>query len=438
MLDLSTLTDDELRESFKRAAKTERGSIAIAIGHIAEMIRRKAYLDEACTSITAYCEERMGYGHWAAVRRVAAAYLAIEFPLVLEMLDSGELHLCALREIGPTLTKENHVERLKAAVGKTRHDLQRMAASWNPQEVGPSEITMIKAAAPELPLQRSVTVFISPPEVEMAPTPPPHPEYTPLPKPVTADTYAYRIYLEHEAHVAFMKLRDHLRHSVPDGEISKVFTKLIMDQLAAVESRKFGKLKRPKKPKKPDAQQTKLLRADDPTAAIEAGTSAENQRAPNRETRREVSERDGQQCTFVSADGHRCSATAWLEFDHRVERARGGKTNTQNMQMLCRAHNQDKQRKLNLPRGNSPKPPSRDGVAEPRGPYTPRDRYGSHRRYTSHDGYTSHDRNNSRGYKSHDRYALSTTSRRRRGALTAYLSTRTCHLRRAHPGGCSG
>ena len=54
--------------------------------------------------------------------------------------------------------------------------------------------------------------------------------------------------------------------------------------------------------------------------------------------RREAHTRDGAQCSFVSADGRRCSARAFLELDHRKPFARHGASDAQNIRLLCRAH----------------------------------------------------------------------------------------------------
>jgi hypothetical protein len=56
-------------------------------------------------------------------------------------------------------------------------------------------------------------------------------------------------------------------------------------------------------------------------------------------TAREVYGRDGGRCTFVSADGRRCSGRAFLELDHIVPWAEGGGAEPNNVRLLCRAHN---------------------------------------------------------------------------------------------------
>jgi hypothetical protein len=53
-----------------------------------------------------------------------------------------------------------------------------------------------------------------------------------------------------------------------------------------------------------------------------------------------VRERDGNQCTFVAKNGHRCESRNALEFDHIHPVARGGKSAAGNLRLRCRAHNQ--------------------------------------------------------------------------------------------------
>ncbi len=56
--------------------------------------------------------------------------------------------------------------------------------------------------------------------------------------------------------------------------------------------------------------------------------------------KREVWQRDGGQCTFVSDRGQRCGARTRLEFDHATPVARGGEATVANLRLRCRAHNQ--------------------------------------------------------------------------------------------------
>ncbi len=54
---------------------------------------------------------------------------------------------------------------------------------------------------------------------------------------------------------------------------------------------------------------------------------------------RELYERDGGQCAFVSKGGRRCGARHFLQVDHVIPFAWGGGAETETLRLLCRAHN---------------------------------------------------------------------------------------------------
>ena len=49
--------------------------------------------------------------------------------------------------------------------------------------------------------------------------------------------------------------------------------------------------------------------------------------------------RDGRRCSYVAADGTRCSATVNLELDHIQPYGIGGGHEAGNIRVLCRTHN---------------------------------------------------------------------------------------------------
>ena len=67
---------------------------------------------------------------------------------------------------------------------------------------------------------------------------------------------------------------------------------------------------------------------------------AQNPRHIPAHVKREVWRRDGARCTFVSDDGHRCDERKFLEFDHVIEVARGGRASVDGIRLRCRTHNQ--------------------------------------------------------------------------------------------------
>ena len=59
----------------------------------------------------------------------------------------------------------------------------------------------------------------------------------------------------------------------------------------------------------------------------------------SREVRRHVFTRDGEQCSYVDADGHRCPARGFLELDHIHPTALGGSDEADNLRVRCATHN---------------------------------------------------------------------------------------------------
>ena len=57
--------------------------------------------------------------------------------------------------------------------------------------------------------------------------------------------------------------------------------------------------------------------------------------------RRDVRERDGDRCAFVSESGKRCESRTRLENHHEDPFARGGPATVENTKLFCAAHNQD-------------------------------------------------------------------------------------------------
>jgi len=53
-----------------------------------------------------------------------------------------------------------------------------------------------------------------------------------------------------------------------------------------------------------------------------------------------VAERDGNRCSFVGAEGHRCDEVAWIELHHRIPFAQGGDSSVENLELRCKRHNQ--------------------------------------------------------------------------------------------------
>jgi hypothetical protein len=70
MKTLALISDLELLALMPDLVRTERGSVADVIEHLVEIDRRRLYLGQACSSLTCYCIERLGYSEDEASKRV--------------------------------------------------------------------------------------------------------------------------------------------------------------------------------------------------------------------------------------------------------------------------------------------------------------------------------------------------------------------------------
>src|SRR3990172_1834893 len=92
------LSDSELHGETVRAFGREREAIAEAVACLAEVSRRRLYLQYGVPSLYRYGMTYLGLSEFASLQRARAARLAAEFPETIDKLRSGRLTLCAAAE----------------------------------------------------------------------------------------------------------------------------------------------------------------------------------------------------------------------------------------------------------------------------------------------------------------------------------------------------
>ena len=295
------------------------------VAYLAEVEERRLHLEVACSSMFDFCVHRLGMSDGEAHRRLIASRLVRAFPRVLGYLERGGVHLCALALLRDHLNEENHEELLRAATGKTVRAVQEMLAARCPKPDVPPRIEPLAPQA-ELP--------IAPPTAERPATSKPRPRVEPL----SASRYRVELTVSGEAKEKLERIEDLMRHRNPSGDLEVIVEQALDLLLAKLEKERLGKVTRPRKAKAPAA--TEQTDQTDPTEHAEATSASDD---PSRwipqEVRRAVFERDGERCTYVDARGRRCACRAFLELDHVVPFARGGKPTVENLRVRCRAHN---------------------------------------------------------------------------------------------------
>jgi hypothetical protein len=140
MKTLALISDPELLELMPDLVRAERGSVANVIEHLVEIDRRRLYLDQACSSLSRYCIERLGYSEDEASKRVRVARLASRFPRVLQELRAGAIHLTGLFLLAHYLTEQNYERLMGLARGKPRSELERLIAAEFPKPDVPDRL----------------------------------------------------------------------------------------------------------------------------------------------------------------------------------------------------------------------------------------------------------------------------------------------------------
>jgi hypothetical protein len=391
------MSNDELLMALANALRDEGALVARVIMMLIEVEDRRLHLQLACPSLFDFCTRRLGMSESEAFRRIAAARLANRFPQVLEAIRMQKVHLSHLVLVRNLVTPENVEDLLRAVSGKTKREVEELVAKLapkpdarasirklRPQAARPVSVAVCstskdgsgqlhatelngapaaaspsmtafqgectfeeaRASAPPtaLPFGHSFgATFVSGPVTPStsrggsAPAPPsPQPQLTP-----TAEG-------RHKVQfTASSMLRDKLeraqslmRHRNVSGDLAVVVERALDLLIAKLEKEKLGRTSRPNAPPPARAMASPDASVCDATSPSPPSSPPSPSLTVTTAARREVVRRDAEQCSFIAANGDRCPARDFLEIDHCHPRALGGSSDSANLRLLCRAHNQ--------------------------------------------------------------------------------------------------
>src|SRR5437762_8519751 len=169
---LSHLGDRELLKSLRDLVSQGRVNTAAVLAHLVEVDTRKLFVKEGYPTLYAYCLQGLGLSEDSAFKRIRAARAARDFPVILEAVAEGRLHLSAIVLLAPHLHEDGGDELLAAAEHKTKTQIEALLAWRFPREDVPTRVTPVPAPAPEL-----LTEPVAPGPVDV---PTSRPKVTPL------------------------------------------------------------------------------------------------------------------------------------------------------------------------------------------------------------------------------------------------------------------
>jgi hypothetical protein len=347
------LSNADLLARLPQLAANERTATAELVAHLVALdMRPDVYASQGYGSLFGYCTGALRLSEDAACTRIAAVSACRRFPQVLDMLVSGTLTLTAVRRIGPHLNAENCEWVLARASNRSRSDVEALLAELAPRpDVVPSVRKLpvrgqVAADTPPVLLVASANASPSFGETAAAPSsqgraaPAAPPGRRPQVQPSAPERFRVQFTVGPEAHDKLRRVQALLRREIPSGDVGMIFERALDLLVQKVERAKVGKATRPRATirSETDGNDWAAVRAD--------------RYIPN-EVKRVVWERDAGRCAFVSAAGHRCTETTYLEFHHLIPFATGGRATVGNIALRCRRHNQYEARLVFGPRGES-------------------------------------------------------------------------------------
>ena len=345
--------DDVLLRDLGSLVQRDRSNLVELLVHITETDARGLYRAAAYPNMYQYCLGELHLSEDEAGKRIRVARATREFPLLLEMLADGRLHLSGALTLAPHLTPDTVPGLLEAAVHKTRAEIEQLLADRAPKPDVATTLKLVHAQNPAVmlrpesanqlpgnrpagaahgaalpdvipsPLGTSASAHspapgrVDPPIAPATTCPPAPPPARDRLAPLGTGRYELRTTLDQEAHDLLRQLQALLAHAVPGGEIPELLKRALRLAVRGAERRRPAATSRP-------GQKRRSKNARHIPAAV----------------RRAVHTRDQGRCTFVSSGGRRCAEKRFLQYDHVHPVARGGQSTVANVRLRCRAHNQ--------------------------------------------------------------------------------------------------
>jgi len=315
MNSFKSLSDKELTGRLRQLVSKEQSLTLLILPHLAEVERRGLYLEKAYSTLSDYCIHELGYGESSAWRRVRAAKVIKEVPEVYDLMKEDRLSFSAVLQVANVLTPENKKELLPRIEGKSKSEIDRIIAVFQPPQVIPDqarprlvkkEVPVQHTTSPELGQislrcegKNDPTVNISTTEMEV----------------VLEKMFEIRFAADEELMELIRWLKCHLSHKFPKGASFQEIFKYAIKYLKARED-----IAAQKKPRK------SLAKTDT--------------RYVPKAVKQQVWKRDRGRCTFVGSNDRRCNSDYNLQLDHYpVPHARGGPSTVSNLRLLCAKHN---------------------------------------------------------------------------------------------------
>lgn len=130
---LEGLSTEELDHSTEELVRAEKRNVALVIAHIAEMSRRRGYLERGYKNLWDYCTRRLRLSEGSVALRIQVANVSRRFPQILLALAENRMSLTVAGLLSPVLTDSNVEKLLEDCAGMTKREAEEHLVALRPK-----------------------------------------------------------------------------------------------------------------------------------------------------------------------------------------------------------------------------------------------------------------------------------------------------------------
>lgn len=303
-MNIQKLSNMDLFARMGKLVQTERKITHLILECIAEIDKRKLYLDRAYPSLYEFLVKEYGYSPAAAYRRMESARLLREVPEVSEKIQNGALNLTQLSQVQQAVRAVQKTEDRKVDTSEKREVLK--------------DIEFANQKATELALAKKWTLPVLPYELE---------------KINRDESVTLTIHLNKEEAELLDKVKNMVSHSAPNQKWSDVLVYLAKKELKA------------RTPKKVAASVTKKANKLETKVGTESSVSPQKKSSSGVASLTDIKKTilNKGHCQYIDPiTQNKCGSQKFLQVDHIYPLWAGGGNERSNLQVLCGQHNRHK------------------------------------------------------------------------------------------------
>ncbi|MBC7467423.1 MAG: HNH endonuclease [Bdellovibrio sp.] len=316
-MDLKKISNAELTLRLEKLVRSERKITHLILVHIIEVESRKIYAELGYDGMFSYLTKRLGYSESAAYRRLQSARLLKAVPSVAEKLEHGSINLSQLTQVQKCLKTETKSRPLEAILAKienknTFETKQILAVEFDQPTQAQTVITPQRDESVRIELTFTKKQF----------------EVLQETKELLSHTIHNNSLADVIEHLA-LKYNKKIGLKNRNEKVKRLMhNELISKEQTCIES-KYEELK---------LEKLKNVKSEKMTRSF----AASKMQRPylSVKLKRQLMATAGHACQYVDKlTGNKCKSKYQLQVDHVHPFAKGGSSELENLQILCRTHN---------------------------------------------------------------------------------------------------